>query len=122
MTLQELYGSIDGDYSQAMRVLRIDRLLDKHIRKFVANGVVDSLLQAGKTMDPRQLFDAAHATKGVCGNLGLVKLADLSSRIAEEFREGNPRTMSDAEVQETLSQIDALYTKTKDGIQAYVSA
>ncbi|MBR3312579.1 MAG: Hpt domain-containing protein [Atopobiaceae bacterium] len=122
MTLQELYGAIDADYTQAMRVLRIDRLLDKHIRKFVANGVIDSLLEAGKTMEPRQLFEAAHAAKGVCGNLGLVKLADLSSTIAEEFRDGNARTMSDAEVQETLSQIDALYTKTKDGIKAYASA
>ena len=122
MTLQELYGAIDADYTRAMRVLRIDRLLDKHIRKFVANGVIDSLLEAGKTMEPRQLFEAAQAAKGVCGNLGLVKLADLSSTIAEEFRDGNARTMSDAEVQETLSQIDALYTKTKDGIKAYASA
>ena len=32
MTIQELYGKIGGDYEQALRVLRMDKLLDKHIR------------------------------------------------------------------------------------------
>ena len=40
MTLQELYQMIDGDYDQALRVLRMDKLLDKHIRKLTKNGVI----------------------------------------------------------------------------------
>ena len=32
MTIQELYQMIDGDYDQAIRVLRVDKLIDKHIR------------------------------------------------------------------------------------------
>ena len=58
MTLQELYQSIGGDYEQALRVLRMDKLIDKHIRKLAGNGVVDRLLSAGKTMDAVQLFEA----------------------------------------------------------------
>jgi hypothetical protein len=41
--------------------------LDKHIRKFRSNGVIDQLLTAGETMDPNALFEAAHALKGVSG-------------------------------------------------------
>ena len=31
MTVQELYQSIDGDYDKAISVLRMDKLIDKHI-------------------------------------------------------------------------------------------
>ena len=119
MTLQELYRNIDGDYDQALKVLRMDKLLDKHIRKLTQNGVVDRLVEAGQSMDPTQLFEAAHAAKGVCANLGLTRLAEAASEIAEEFRPGNPRLMSDAEVAEKLRQIATQYAKTADGIQKY---
>lgn len=119
MTLEELYQAVDGSYAQAKRVLRVDRLIDKHIRKFVPGGVIDRLVAAGDTMDATQLFEAAHAAKGVCGNLGLVSLQDASSAIAEEFRPGNARTMTDDEVRERIAQIAALYEKTKTGIATY---
>ena len=31
MTLKELYSKIGGDYDQAVRVLRMEKLIDKHI-------------------------------------------------------------------------------------------
>jgi HPt (histidine-containing phosphotransfer) domain-containing protein len=119
MTLQELYQDIGGDYEQAMKVLRMEKLLDKHIRKLNKNGVVEQLLEAGKEMDPTHLFETAHAAKGVCANLGLVRLSQAASEIAEEYRPGNPRRMSDAEVKEKLDTIAALYEKTAAGIQKY---
>ena len=119
MTIEELYRTIGGDYDQAIRVLRKEKLVDKHIRKLPANGVVEALLNAGQTMDPVQLFEAAHAVKGVCANLGLKGLADAASGIAEEYRPGNARTLTDAEVQEKLSEISRLYQRTADGIRQY---
>lgn len=119
MTLQELYESIGGDYDQAIRVLRMDKLVDKHIRKLTKNGVVERLIEAGQAMDPTELFEAAHAVKGVCANLGLTKIAEAASDIAEEYRSGNPRTLSDAEVAERLQAIADLYAKTVDGIKHY---
>lgn len=120
MTLKELYQNIDGDYDQALRVLRVEKLLDKHIRKLTQNGVIDALLAAGKTMDPTQMFETAHAAKGVCGNLGLVKLAAAASDIAEEYRPGNARKLSDAEVSQRLADIEAMYQKAAEGIKAYI--
>lgn len=122
MTIQELYASIGGDYEQATRVLRVDRLIDKHIRKLPQNGVIDNLVDAGETMDPVRLFETAHAVKGVCGNLGLVGLAGLASDIAEEYRPGNTRKLTDAEVKAKLDEVAALYRRTVDGIRQYGQA
>lgn len=121
MTLEELYESIGGDYEQALRVLRVEKLVDKHIRKLEANGVVDSLLAAGETMDPTQLFETAHAVKGICANLGLTGIANDASDIAEEYRPGNPRTMTDAEVAAKLRSIAEQYETAKDGINRYIA-
>ncbi|MBR4798980.1 MAG: Hpt domain-containing protein [Clostridia bacterium] len=119
MTLQELYANIGGDYSRAVSVLRIEKLIDKHIRKFPNGGVPEAVIAAGETMDPTQLFETSHAMKGVCFNLGLVKMGELASEISEEFRPGNPRTHTDEEVEAIIAQISALYDRTAQGIRAY---
>ena len=126
MTLKELYQRIDGDYEQAVSVLRIEKLMDKHIRKFSKNGVVEKLLEAGKAKDPKEMFESAHALKGVSGNLGLKsgnlglkRLSESASLLAEEYREGHARSLSDAEVDRILEEIAAAYRKIKDGIDAY---
>ena len=120
MTLQELYLEIGGDYDQAVRVLRMDKLIDKHIRKLTQNGVVDNLINAGTRMDNTELFESAHAMKGVCANLGLTKLSEMASEIAEEYRPGNPRKLTDADVSDRIGKIEELYKKTADGIQKYI--
>ena len=119
MTLQELYSSIGEDYEQALRVLRVEKLVDKHIRKLPKNGLIEALLAAGEGMDATQLFETAHAAKGNCGNLGLTKLCAAASEITEEFRPGNPRKMTDAEVSAKLQEIAGLYEKTADAIKQY---
>lgn len=120
MTVKELYQNIGGDYEQAIRVLRVDKLVDKHIRKLTSNGVVDQMLAAGEDLDPVQMFERAHAMKGVCANLGLTRLASAASELAEEYRPGNSRKLSDGEVLERLGQIREIYRQTAEGIQKYV--
>ena len=119
MTLQELYSSIGEDYEQALRVLRVEKLVDKHIRKLPKNGLIEALLAAGEKMDAAGLYETAHAAKGNCGNLGLTKLAAGASEIAEEFRPGARRTMSDDAVREKLRAIDGLYRHTAAVIAQY---
>lgn len=119
MTLKELYLSIDGDYDQGIRILRMEKLMDKHIRKFSKNGIVERLLAAGEAKDPVEIFESAHAMKGICGNLGLKDLSDLASDLAEEFRPGNVRKLTDDEVARKLAVIAAKYQKAADGIRRY---
>ena len=119
MTLEELYREIGGSYERAISVLRVEKLIDKHIRKLPANGVVDRVIAAKAGMDPTELFESAHAMKGVCGNRGLTELAEAASEIAEEFRPGNPRRLSDSEVAARLDRIAGLYEHTAAGIRKY---
>ena len=119
MTLKELYEQIGGDYEQALRVLRMDKLIDKHIRKLPKGGVADALIAAGETMDPTQLFETAHAVKGVCGNLGLTKLAEMASEITEEYRPGSSRKLSDEQVREKLGAFAEAYQQAQAGIAQY---
>ena len=122
MALQELYANIGGDYDQAVRVLSVEKLIDKHIRKLTKNGLITNLLAAGETMDPTRLFETAHAAKGVCANLGLVSLSDAVSEITEEFRPGAVRKYSDEEVREKLRKISEQYRMTEEGIRQYEEA
>ena len=119
MTLQELYQAIGGSYEQAIGVLRVEKLVDKHIRRLGSNGVVNRVIAAGETMDPTELFESAHAMKGVCGNLGLPRLAEAASEIAEEYRPGNPRRLTDDEVKEKINRIADIYRQTAEGIRKY---
>ena len=119
MTIQELYNAIGGDYEKALSVLRVDKLIDKHIRKFPKSGVVEALIAAAETMEATALFEAAHAIKGVCANLGLVSFAGLASELAEEYRPGNPRKLTDGEVKGKIEQIKALYQNAVQYIGEY---
>ena len=122
MTLKELYAEIDGDYEQAMKVLRIEKLLDKHIRHLPTNSIFAELQDAGAAMDGARLFESAHAVKGVCSNLGLVKLAALASDICDDFRPGCDRKFTDAQIAQKVKEADALYKKAVNGIQEYEKA
>ncbi len=119
MTLQELYAKIGGNYEQAQRIMKMDKLIDRYIRKLKNSGVNEQLAAAAEKMDPTGLFESAHAMKGVCANLGLDELAALADEITEEFRPGNSRTLSDAAVQEKLNKINELFQKTLDRIGEY---
>ena len=122
MTLEELYRKIDGDYEAAMRVLRLEKLLDKHIRKLPENPIFSDLARAGETLDPVALFESAHAIKGVAGNLGLTGLYRLASNLSDEFRPGSARKHTDEEVKGMLADAAALYEKTVAGIRAYIAS
>jgi HPt (histidine-containing phosphotransfer) domain-containing protein len=119
MTLQELYTLIGGNYDQATKILRREKLIDRYIRKFSTSQVGDALAAAGESMDAAALFESAHAMKGVCANLGLDTLAERASEVAEEFRPGANRQFTDDEVRGKIAAINQLYQRTLVGIQQY---
>lgn len=119
MTLVELYAAMGGDYGQACKVLRIEKLIDKHIRKFPDNDIFSGLVEGGKTMDGEKLFESSHAIKGVCANLGLTPIASLASEICEEFRPGKERKRSDPEVRSMIDEIMRLRALAIEAIKTY---
>lgn len=119
MTLQELYASIDGNYDHAVQIMRMEKLINRYLSKFPNSGVYESLAAAGESMDPTALFESAHAMKGVCANMGFDKMAAAAGEITEEFRPGNPRSLSDDEVKARIADIGVMYRHTVDGIRQY---
>ena len=51
--------------------------------------------------------------------MGFDKLAEAVGEITEEFRPGNPRKYTDAEIKDKLARINDMYQRTIDGIHAY---
>ena len=122
MTLEELYELIGGNFDQVQKIMRKERLIDKHIRKLADSELCNQLIAAGDQMDATGLYENAHALKGVCANLGLDDLAAAASEITEEFRPGNDRRFSDDEVKAKLQDIADKFDSTKAGIQQYANA
>ena len=121
MTLPELYAAMDGDYEQALKVLRIEKLIDKHIRKFPDNELFVGLVEAGKNVDAEALFEKTHAIKGVCANLGLTKIAALAAEVCEDFRPGRVRQLSDEEVRLKIDEMIALRERVVACIGEYAA-
>ena len=119
MTIQQLYEKIGGNYEQAVRVMKKDKLIDKYVRKLKDSDAGEQLARAGEAMDAAKLFDSAHALKGVCANLGLDALANAADEITEEFRSGNARKLSDAEVREKVEALLTRLRNTVKGIEEY---
>ena len=119
MTLQELYQSIDGSYDQALRVMKSEKLIGRHILKLAGSGLSETLAQAASGMDPSAIFESTHAIKGVCANLGLVRLSEQASELAEEFRPGAARRFSDGEVSAKLADLGERLRSTLEGIRRY---
>ena len=122
MTLEELYARIGGNYEHAKQIMKMDKLIDKYIRKLKNSEVGDKLAAAGETMDATALFESAHALKGVCANLGLDNLANAAEEITEEFRPGNSRKLSDEEVKGKLLSISETYQKVLACIEEYTNS
>ena len=119
MTVQELYESIGGSYESARRILQMDRMIDRFIRKFLDDETYGRLMAAYAAGDHTGMFESSHAMKGVCANLGLDALSSLAGEIADEFRPGRDRRWDDAVLGEKIEGLKALYTRTQDGIRQY---
>ena len=121
MTIQELYAKIGGDYEQAAKIMKMDKLIDRYVRKLAASGAYEKLAEAGNAMDPTGLFEGAHALKGVCANLGLTNIAAAAGEITEEFRPGAVRKLTDEAVQEKLAALGDMYRQAVKGIEEYMA-
>ena len=109
MTPRELYERIGGDYEAALRTLMNDTLISRFIVKLPDDSSFHQLIEAYTASDPKRMFEASHAMKGVYANLGLTNLSDAASEIAEEFRPGSERKLSDEAVNEKITAIRTMY-------------
>jgi HPt (histidine-containing phosphotransfer) domain-containing protein len=119
MTIQELYGEIGGNYDHAVQIMKKDKMINKYLLKLTDSGLYEGCKAAVESMDPTNIFEAAHAMKGVCANLGLDSLAEAVGELTEEFRPGSARKLSDDEVRAMWDKVDGIYSVTAEGINNY---
>ncbi len=121
MTLQELYARVGGSYHDAKRTLPSDALIGKFLVKFLSDRSAGSFFAAYDEHRAPGMFESAHTLKGVCSNLGLTQLSAAASELAEEFRPGAARTMTDAEVARRVEALRADYVRTVESIRAFAA-
>jgi HPt (histidine-containing phosphotransfer) domain-containing protein len=119
MTVQELYENIGGSIQSALRILQMDKMVARFIVRYLDEPSCGKLLEAYENKDEKGVFEAAHAMKGVCANLGLDSLSAAASEICEQFRSGAARTLSDSELDEKVASLKALHERTVAGITAF---
>jgi len=119
MTLRELYQKMDGDYDAAMRTMMMESIAGRMIVRLPDDPNYGRLISALETMNETEIFEASHALKGVCGNLGLKKLSDAAAEMCDAFRPGRERTWTDGQVQEHAAEITRLYEQAIAGVREY---
>ena len=117
MTLQECYAAMGGDYEGVMGRLRSERMVQKFVLEFLADGCYDLLLSSAAAADWQEAFRAAHTIKGVCQNLSIDKLQASSSRLCESLRSGYT-----PEADALAEEVRADYGQTVAAIEAFQKA
>ena len=114
MTLQECYSAMGGDYADVISRLRSERMVQKFVLKFLADGSYDLLCQSLEAQNYQEAFRAAHTIKGVCQNLSITELGRSSSALTESLRGGwTPEAAGLAE------QVKADYERTVQAIRTF---
>ena len=87
MTLQECYEAIGGNYEDVLKRLRSEVLIKKFTLKFLEDKSYSQLKQALEDKNFEDAFRAAHTLKGVCQNLSLDRLYEVSRDLTELLRD-----------------------------------
>lgn len=114
MTLKECYEAMGGDYDEAIRRLRSERLMEKFVLKFLDDGSYALLCSAMESGDYAEAFRGAHTIKGVCQNLGFAVLEKSSSALSEALRGGYT-----PEADGLVERVKADYQQTVQAIRAF---
>ena len=105
-------AGIDVDDALA-RLMGSQALLERLLGKFAADQNMARLEDAAAAGDADAGFEAAHALKGVCGNLSMTRLFELTSRQCDLFRAGDA-----AAAFALVSEVRAAY----DAVRAAITA
>ena len=119
MTVQELYENIGGNIQSALRILQMDKMVARFIVRYLDESSCDRLVAAYEAGNEKGVFEASHAMKGVCANLGLDSLSAAASEICEQFRPGAARTLTKEELDGKVARLKALNDRTVEGIAAF---
>ncbi len=114
MTIRECYSMLNGDYDDVIGRLRSERLVQKFLLKFLADGSYELLFRSLGEGNAQEAFRAAHTIKGMCQNLSFTALERSASALTETLRGGEL-----AGYEPHLSAVKEDYERTVAAIKAY---
>ena len=121
MTTEELYESIGGDYVEAIGRFYMDGIVAQFVVKLLNDTSCDDLFKAWEIQDIKAAFEAAHRAKGVCANLSLRRLAELTSEICEALRPGNEALRASTDVNALVDELKQQYAMAIHRISAFAA-
>lgn len=120
MTLEELYNQIGGDYEEAIGRMRMEKLVDRFIVRFLDDTSCADMLAGWEAGDDEAAFNAAHTAKGLCANLAITSLAEPATVLTEALRPGNDDLRASTDVEGLMTQFREAYENAVSCISAYV--
>lgn len=91
MTLNEFYDTVGSDYNEVLNRLNKEERIVKYLLKFASENILEDFEKSYKTENFEEAFRVVHSMKGMCLNLGLSKLCEISSDVCEDLRNGPPK-------------------------------
>lgn len=111
MDLKECYAALGGDYEGVVTRLGGERLVQRFVCRFLADGSYDLLCKSLEDENYKDAFRAAHTIKGICQSLHFTQLYESSSCLCDMFRTGAWKP-----------EIDGLVTQVGEDYQRAVGA
>ncbi len=91
MDLRTFYQEVGGDYDNVLgRFGGMESMVKRFLAKFGQDDSYQKLVDAVGAQDAKAVEAASHTLKGVCSNLGLERLQQLSEQILFHVRAGKP--------------------------------
>ncbi|WP_369298387.1 Hpt domain-containing protein [uncultured Neglectibacter sp.] len=118
MELKECYAAFGGNFDEVVGRLPSESLVERFLLKFPADGSFQGLCEAWQDQDAETAFRMAHTLKGVCQNLGITPLGEVSAALCDLLRGGS----IPPEAGEMLEKVKKEYGNTLQAITAYRAA
>lgn len=84
--LRSVYESFGGDYDTVLGRLVSAERIERYLKLFFEDTLMDTLIQGMETGDYESMFMSAHTMKGNTDTLGLTKLHESSLELTEALR------------------------------------
>lgn len=118
MDLKAFYEKVGGNYDEVMgRLMKEERAL-KYLSRMADDPNYSELLANLDAQNYPDAFRSVHTLKGLALNLGLGKLAEASSTLCEDLRNGPPA----GDVAKERADVEAAYKESVEAIQELINA
>ena len=112
MTVKECYEQMGSNYESVLGRMGSEAMIKRFALKFLNDPSFNDLKEDLIKKDGEEAFRAAHTLKGVCLNLGVDELYEVSAELTEKLR-GRETAGSE----ELFQKVSQKYQKTVAAIQ-----